>query len=400
MRPFAALLLALAASAFAQGKPAYLEDFDTLWKAVDQRYAYFDGRRGAWRAARDRWRPRAAQAANRAELAAALEGLLGELRDDHVCLAANGVPLPRRIPSDADLWASWKDNAAVIEAVRTYGDADVAGMRPGDVVLRIDGRPVEQAVRERLKGGFAGPAARNWALRRALAGPRTGTLALDLREGRGTRHVDLERAEPKPANGPTLLSRRIGVKRDLGYIRIKASLDDPRVASHFDAALTMLSGTRALIVDLRETSGGATHAATRAILGRFAVAPTPWQVREAPGGKRETDVVERRGLAYTRPVLVLVDRWTAGEGEALAAGLAAVAKAKVVGTEMAGWRGELTELRLPHGDFVARFPAQKTLHVDGTPRERLRPEVAVDIVSPQAGPGDPILYRALKLLEP
>jgi carboxyl-terminal processing protease len=405
MRLLAALLLALAASVFAQGKPAIpqqrnVEDFDALWKAVDQRYAYFEGRRGAWRAARDRWRPRAAKATNRTDLAAALDGLLAELRDDHVSLAAEGLAVPRRVPTDADLWASWKGDAAVIEAVRTYGEADVGGMRPNDVVVRIDGRPVEQAVRERLGKGFAGPAARDWALRQVLAGPRAGEVVLELREGRGTRRVALDRAAPKPGNGPPLLSRRIGVKRDLGYIRIKAPLDDARVASQFDAALTVLSGTRALIVDLRETSGGATHEVTRGILGRFVLAATPWQIREAPGGKRETDTVERRGLVYTRPVLVLVDRWTAGEGEALAAGFAAVAKAKLVGTEMAGWRGELAEMRLPHSNIVARFPAQKTLHVDGTPRERLRPEVVVDLVSPQAGPGDPILYRALKLLEP
>jgi hypothetical protein len=48
---------------------------------------------------------------------------------------------------------------------------------------------------------------------------------------------------------------------------------------------------------------------------------------------------------------------------------------------------------------VLRFPAEKVLHVDGTPRESLRPAVEIDPAAPSGGPGDPILYQALKLLE-
>jgi hypothetical protein len=56
-------------------------------------------------------------------------------------------------------------------------------------------------------------------------------------------------------------------------------------------------------------------------------------------------------------------------------------------------------LRLPASGIVLRFPAARVLHVNGTPREAVKPEVAVDIVKPSGGPGDPILYQALKLLE-
>jgi hypothetical protein len=94
-----------------------------------------------------------------------------------------------------------------------------------------------------------------------------------------------------------------------------------------------------------------------------------------------------------------VDRWTAGDGEALAAGLAAVAGARLVGTRMAGMRGELREVRLPHSGIAVRFPAERLLHVDGTPREALRPAIEVDLAAPAGGPGDPILYQALKLFE-
>jgi carboxyl-terminal processing protease len=112
-----------------------------------------------------------------------------------------------------------------------------------------------------------------------------------------------------------------------------------------------------------------------------------------------TDTVEAGTNPYAAPVVVLVDRWTAGEGEALAAGLRAVAGARLVGTRMAGLRGELREVRLPASGIVLRHPAQKTFSVEGTPRESMRPDVLVDLAAPQGGPGDPILYQGLRLLE-
>ena len=66
---------------------------------------------------------------------------------------------------------------------------------------------------------------------------------------------------------------------------------------------------------------------------------------------------------------------------------------------LAGLRGDLRELRLPESGIVLRFPAARVFHPNGTPREVVRPAVPVDIVRPSGGPGDPILYQALKLLE-
>ncbi|MDQ3024990.1 MAG: S41 family peptidase [Pseudomonadota bacterium] len=399
MRAIALLVAALlwVAGAVAEAPPLnrrqYAEDFDVLWKSIDEGYAYFERGRPAWRRARDRWRPRATHASSRAAFVAALEGALEELSDDHVSLSERTPESARRVPADTDVWARWRDGVAVVEAVRIYGNADAAGLRPGHVITKISGVPVERAVR-------AGPGpARDRALRQALAGPRTGTLRLEVREPTGIRSIEIERDQAAAANGPPLLGRRIGVERDLGYIRIKGGLGDPRLVAQFDAALSSIKDTRALILDLREVAGSGTAEALRAILSRFVSSEVPWQQRERRGQPRAVDTVAPREWTYRAPLVVLVDRWTAGDGEALAAGLHAAANARLVGSPMAGLRGIVREVRLPQSAIALRFPAERALLPDGTPRESIRPGVAVDLAAPQGGPGDPILYQALKLLE-
>jgi len=401
---FLAVALLIAATAAAAAEPLTArqraEDFDTAWSAIDRGYAYFDRHRATWRRVRATWRPRALAARTHDAFVRALEGALEQLHDDHVALSQRSAGT-RRVPADIDIWARWRDGVAVVEAVRTFGDADVAGLTPGARITRIGRTPVDKVVRERWGVTRASSAEeRDWALRHALAGPSTGALRLEVADQGGTHPVEIERTSQKAAAGPPLIGRRVGEQRDVGYIRIKHAWGDDALVRQFDGTLNYLKDTRALILDLRDLSGPGSRPATLAILGRFAARPTPWQVRQAPGAARVTDTVSpAKGLSYRAPLVVLVDRWTAGEAEALAAGLLAVAQARIVGTAMAGLRGELRHVRLPHSGLVVSYPAERTFLVDGTPREQLRPHVAIDLAAPSGGPGDPILYQALKLLE-
>lgn len=398
------MALPAVAADVASSERARGEDFDVAWGAIDQGYAYFGTTRTAWRRARDKWRPRALAARSREQFVAALESALAQLRDDHVVLSERSAASPRWVPSEIDIWALWRDDVAVVEGVQAYGDADVAGLRPGNVVTSIAGASPARAVRELLGEGDATPAARDWALRHVLAGRRNGgPLRMETSEARGPRALEIARKGGSPAaNGAPLAARRIGEKRDLGYVRLKAPLSDSGLVGQFDGALRYLKDTRALILDLREVTGpfpANARATTLAMLGRFTAQPSAWQARESRGGERVADMAQPRGALYGAPVVVLVDRWTAGEGEALAAGLHAVAGARLIGTRMAGLRGELRDVRLPNSGIVLRFPTQRTFLPDGRPRESLTPEILVDLSLPQGGPGDPILYQALKMLE-
>jgi len=400
----AASLAALAAPADASADArARGEDFDTLWRAVDAGYTGFgrDGR-AAWKAARTKWRPRAVHAASSRGFLAALEGAVETLHDDAVTLSRRTPDAPRRIPSESDVWARWSGDTARVEGVRTFGDADVAGLRPGDVVLRIDGRDAAQAVRA-LAGEEAGADARDRTLNRLLAGPRFGVLRLDVRDARGTRSVAIERAATSAPSGPALLAHRVGEERDVGYLRLRpagaGAADARALPAELDAALAALRDTRGLILDLRETRGPASRAATRAILARFAPAGAAWQVREGRDGGRLADTVPESGQRYAAPLVVLVDFWTEGEAEALASGLHEAAHARLAGTPTAGLAAATRTVTLPHSRVVLRYPAERAFLPDGTPRGALRPEIRVDLAAPSGGPGDPILYQGLKAFE-
>jgi len=405
LRDALALVAAGPALAGAAAEPAAgARDFDALWAAIDRDYAYLE-RGHDWRGARERWRPRAAQARTREALVAALEGALAELNDEHVTLGAHLPGSARPVPMATDLWAHWVGKDAEVAAVRAGSVADVAGAVPGMRVLAIQGTPVDQAVRKLLRRSRqADPRARDWALRRLLAGPWEGVLALDVSIGGRARRLEIAREDAPPAGTPPLIARRIGEDRALAYLRVKDNLGEPGLVQHFDAALQQMRASRGLILDLRETQSGGSPEVAKALLGRFVTAESPWIVRVPRAGPGATDapaerVVPRGPFAYAGRTLVLVDRWTAGEAESLAVGLEAAARATLVGTPMAGLRGQARELRLPASGIVLRYPALRVFHANGTPREVVRPAVPVDIIAPSGGPGDPILYQALKLLE-
>ena len=391
---------ALAPVAFAApARAPFVRDAAILADDLFSRYAYFDG------ASRRRFRTRYAAMAPRiaaAEGAEAflplLEELLGALQDDHAYVVERGPRSLRRIPGETDIWARWSEGEARVEAVRIGSEADSVGIGPGHRIVRVQGISIPTAV-QRWSAGASDEGTRDWAVRHLVAGPWSGPFTLDIAHGDGTRRLELLRRVPGEDDAPAPMAwRRIGERRDLAYLRLRDGLGDARIVNELDGLLARLAGARALLLDLRDLNDPGDPAVTRALLGRFALGRIAWQVRErrlGSGSSKETDYIQGEGVRNTLPVFALVDRWTAGEGESFAAGLHACG-ATLIGTRMAGLRGIAGETHLPHSGLTVRYPVERTLLDDGRPRESLRPQVLVDMSQPSGGPGDPILYQALK----
>ncbi|HEY0017180.1 MAG TPA: S41 family peptidase [Longimicrobium sp.] len=383
---------------------AYVQDFDALWQEVRDGYAYLDGSRTDWDRVRALYRPRAAQARGRREFLGVLEEVVRELYDPHAHVGANTAASPRMVPSGTDVWAEWRQSRAVITDVRAGSRAERAGVRAGQEVTSIGGRPVDEAAAEYLPRTLSAPdpAANDFALRAALAGRHDAPVRLELADENGVPAT----AEFQPGvydrpEAPLTAERLDG---GIGYVRIHNSLGDTRLVAAWDSALAALRDTRGLVLDLRDTPGGGNTTVARGILGRLIAEERPYQRHELAAEERRHGIrriwvehaAPRGPFTYTRPVVVLVGRWTASMGEGLAIGLDGMRRAQIVGTPMARLQGALYDVVLPRTRFTVRIPAERLYHVDGTPREAWSPGIRPD---PPRHPGDdPALAAALEIL--
>lgn len=388
----------------------YEEDFDLLWRAVAEEYAYFDSKRTDWARVREIHRPRLASVRTRAEFVALLETVLEELYDFHTHLNTNTAASPRLVPSGADVWAEWRAGEAVVTEVRPGSAAERAGVRVRMRVISIGGVPVGEAVRARVGGSVpAGDAAaRDWALRALLAGRRNERRVVEVSDGVRARTLSIEDppAGVPTATRPPLERRRLG--RGFGYVRLNNSLGDTALIKSFDDALAELRDTRGLILDLRDTPSGGNTLVARALMGRFVSRETPYQKHSVPAEERRhgvrrswVEMVSPRGpFVYTKPLVVLVNHWTGSMGEGTAIGLDGAGRATVVGTEMARLVGATSQTRLPHTGIGVTFPTEKLFHVRGTPREEFVPPVYVDLLAGRGRDGEDLIMRAgLRALE-
>ena len=380
---FVALLLALPLE---PTSAQIREDFAAFWSGVKATYAYFDVKATRWEDVAALYEPDVRRARSRQELIELLESAIAELYDDHAHLTVNTARSPKLVPSGTDLWAEWVGPAATVTDVRPESDAERSGIRPGAVVVSINGVPVKEAVDRTI--GLAvsknDPAARNWALRRVLAGRHGEGRRIVLNRGGQKREVELPaKTTSSSPDPPPVTFRRLD--DGVGYVRFNDSLGNDATIGECDRALAALSDTRGLVIDLRGTPGGGNSTVARGILGRFVTSEMGYQKHVAPEEERETGVkrswielVSPRGpFPYTGAVAVLVGRWTGSMGEGLAIGFDGVGRGTVVGGPMAQLLGATYRIELPHSKIGVSVPAERLYHVNGSPREAFRPRIAV-----------------------
>jgi C-terminal processing protease CtpA/Prc len=406
MRVARMMLAAVAAASCldAQTSNAFEQDFDEAVRRIAATYAYFDAKATRWNEVPASYRADLRRVKSRDEFIALLERVVDELYDPHTHLTVNLKHSPRLVPSGTDVWAEWRAAEATITQVRDDSDASRAGLRPGAVVIAIDGVSISRAVEARLGRTYAHSvaAARDWALRAVLAGRHGSRRRLDVREAGATRTVELPAGDQFTSRDAPLDTSEI--RPGIGYVRFNDSLGDSAAVAAFDRALEGLRQTRGLIIDLRTTPGGGNTGVAEGILGRFVTRELPYQKHALPSGERGpgagrswfAHVSPRGDFTYARPVAVLVSRWTGSMGEGLAMGFEATLAGTVVGTAMAGLVGATTRIVLPRTGIGISLPFERLYHVNGTPREAYRPPVVVDVA---AAPGrDPFVDAALKVL--
>ncbi|MFC6222818.1 S41 family peptidase [Hymenobacter artigasi] len=391
----------------AQLTPAqYQQDFDYFWNTVNDNYAYFDKKQTDWALVRQVYGAQLPGIGSRAQFVRLLENALNELYDNHAGLSTNLPDSRRLVPTGTDVWARFEQGKPLVVAVRAGFGAERVGLRPGMEVLAINDVPVAQALLPLLGRCLKtiDPAARDLALNLALAGDHRTPRKLTVRAQ--SRRQELFPDQPTAQlehiqYARPLESRQLGT---IGYIKINNSLGDNRLMAAFDSTLEALAGTTGLILDLRETPSGGNTTVARAIMGRFITAEQPYQRHEFPaeerafGIRRSTlELVSPRPRPYTRPLVVLVGRWTSSMGEGITIAFDAMQRATIVGTEMARLNGAVSSFRLPNSTFGFNIPTERLYRIDGLPRENFVP--AEHIMSDVKGTTDTALEKALHHLQ-
>lgn len=396
-------MLALSARAPAQGTFIAAEqrsaDFTAFCDFVREQYAYFDVKKTNWDSTCAFYAPRAAAAEDRSAFIGVLERAMAEIYDHHAHLGTNTNTSPRLVPTQSQLFGTWRDGKAVIVAVRADAPASRAGVRPGMQILAVDGEPIAAAVAalEPSLLNAPDPAAREWALQLVLAGHRErDTVRLSIAADSGAQDLSFAPLDTRPE---ALLSQKL--VGDVGYIRFNNSLGEDALVPAFDAALAKFAGARALVIDLRDTASGGVSSVARGIIGRFVREPMPYQRHELIAEFRATGIrriwveyVAPRGPMFAQPVVVLAGHWTGSMGEGIAIGLNATRNAPILGEPMAHLLGALDQIELPNSHIPVRVPAEKLFHVNGTPREAFEP---CSVATSSAATGDIELDAAVKL---
>jgi carboxyl-terminal processing protease len=312
------------------------------------------------------------------EYKASLQGLSGEF--EGIGATIGTVDAAGETSSCTELTAT-DCRMAIVTPIKD-SPAEKAGLRPGDVVVAIDGKQL---------AGQALDAARG-----LVRGAKGTTVVLTVSRGGGAPFdVEIERAVIVQ---PEVEARELA-GGTVGYLKLSGFSD--HAADQLDEALAVdvRSGKQKLILDLRGNPGGFVTAA-REIASQFLADGTVFWQRDADGNLIET--VAKPGGQATDPdikLVVLVDGGSASASEIVAAALHDRGRATLVGTKTYG-KGTVqqwTQLEGDSGGFrltTARWltPDRTWIHQKG-----IEPDVVVTAAPARPG-DDPILDAGLKAL--
>jgi carboxyl-terminal processing protease len=220
-------------------------------------------------------------------------------------------------PASVGLFVSKKFGFATVISVLPGSPADKAGIKPADLIDRINGKPVRElsAVQiERKLAGEPGTTVDLWVVNESRGEPQKMTL---------TRAV----LAPPPVSAKM-------VDDHTAYVRVDTF--NQGKAEEVSAALKKLvaQGASKIVLDLRDCAGGEVDEAVKtASLFIDNGLITYTQGQRSP---RHDFMAEPMGTVFKQPLAVLINRATAGPAEIVAAAVLGDKRGDVVGVPSFG----------------------------------------------------------------
>jgi len=260
--------------------------------------------------------------------------------------------------------------------------ADLAGIRPGDKVIAIDGEDMTGVAPEeaRLK----------------VLGPEGSKVALTVeREGESEPLefvITRARINIKSAEGEML-------ENEIAYIDINTFGDNTTAELRSTLDTLLAENPKGIIIDLRNNPGGYLHTSVE-VVSEFLEKGTVL-FEEYGNGKRDVYNASGDGRATDLPIVVLVNEGSASASEIVAGALQDYGRAKLVGVQSYGKGSVQNWVPLSNEQGAARVTIAKWL----TPKERaidgvgLTPDFIVEMTPEQFDAGlDPQLDKAVEVL--
>jgi len=200
-------------------------------------------------------------------------------------------------------------------------------------------------------------------------------------EDRPPTPAELEDLRKQTARRGFGLARVEQLQGNIGYLDVRGFGPAEFVAPAFAGALQILSGTEALILDLRQNGGGDPESVA-ALVSHFFAEGDGRHLNSIYNRPRDTTrqywTLPNVGPRYTRPVYVLTSAFTFSGGEECAYDLQAQKRATLVGEVTGGGANPGSVVPLAHG-FLAFIPTGRAINpVTGTNWEHVgvKPDVA------------------------
>ena len=407
------MLALLAALAPCQGEnKEYSGIFENVWKKVNE--TYFDPAFGGldWKAIHDRYQPLVAAAEKGEDFYRLVNSMLWELNVSHANLIPPGSfglyePLVFAQGSPG-IDVRLLQGFIVISSIEPDSPAYKAGLRPGFVILALDGIPAEQIIKDATQKMPPPYNDRNRTSRitkrilgRIYGAPETEISLMVEDEGGKKIETKILRAKRNGvAVGPggTIFfaidfEARL-LDNGIGYIRLNTL--QPQFAAQISGAIKSMGTVRGIIFDLRGNSGGEIEE----IPGLFLKERALFYIKRDRSGETKVffDPAEN---AFKGPLVLLIDPLSGSASELFAAGLQAIGRAMVVGERSPGGVMESDMMVFPNG-AVFMYPVAQMITPNGTVLEGhgVVPDIEVGLDRKMLLKGiDSQLDSAIKYLE-
>jgi C-terminal processing protease CtpA/Prc len=338
-----------------------LADVALIWNVLQHFYPYFDIVKPDWpKALRDAL---ASAAADENEIAFTntLRRMMAQLHDGHGNVFRPGESLGFTIPA---ILGSVEGRLVITEVAPAGAD----GLAPGDIVLRVDGRPSAEALAEReaLISGATPQWRRHVALILLADGAKDSELKLEVQSEDGqTRSVVLRRTlEALSETRPAKISE---LKSGIFYVALDRIKDED-----FKAALPQLEKASGIIFDLRGYPSVSpmviSHLIDTPVLSARWMVPIITRPDHAnivdydTGGRWDLKPIAPRLKAK---VAFLTDGRAISYAESYMGIVEAYKLAEIVGEPTAGTNGDINRVTLA-GGYTVVWTGMKVLKHDGS----------------------------------